>query len=227
MLLAWAHRGCRVPERVGNRVDHGGRRADRTRFTAAFYAERIVGACGFRGRDLEAWQIIGAWQCVIHQAAGDELSRVFVVDAAFEQRLAYPLSQTPMDLTFHDHRIDHLAEVVDRGETRDAGFARFGVDLDFADVRARWECEVRRIVKRRFVQSRFEFVQWVVVRHIGRQRDLRERDVAIGACDGELAVLEFDIGFGCFEQVGGDLLAFRDDLVHRAHDGGAADSDGP
>ena len=41
----------------------------------------------------------------------------------------------------------------------------------------------------------------------------------------ELAVLELDIGLGGFEQVGGDLAALGDDLVHRLDDRRAADGE--
>src|SRR5436305_4459925 len=40
-------------ERIGNRVDHRGGRCDRTRFAAAFDAERIGRAFGLGGIDLE------------------------------------------------------------------------------------------------------------------------------------------------------------------------------
>ena len=43
------------------------------------------------------------------------------------------------------------------------------------------------------------------------------------AGDGKLAVLELDVGFRGFEQVGRNLLALGDDLVHRLDDRGAAD----
>ena len=101
--------------------------------------------------------------------------------------------------------------------------AGVGVDLDLADVRARRKGEVGRIVERRLVQPRLELVERVVVRHVRGERDLAERLAAVGAGDGELAVLELDVGLRRLEQVRGDLLALGDDLVERLDDRRAAD----
>ena len=110
-----------------------------------------------------------------------------------------------------------------RGEIDDLHDAGLRIDLDLADVRAGGKREVGRIVERGLVESRLELVERIVVRHVRGQRDLAERLAAIGARDGELAVLELDVGLGRFEQVRGDLLALGDDLVDRLDDGGAAD----
>ena len=83
--------------------------------------------------------------------------------------------------------------------------AGVGVDLDLGDMRARREGEVLRVVERGLVEPRLQLLMRVVVRHIGGQRDLAEALRAVGAGDGELAVLELDIGLGRFEQMGGDL----------------------
>ena len=61
------------------------------------------------------------------------------------------------------------------------------------------------------------------MRHVRSQRDFAERLAAIGAGDGELAVLELDVGFRRLEQMRGDLLAFGDDLVQCLDDRGASD----
>ena len=96
------------------------------------------------------------------------------------------------------------------------------IDLDFADVRASGKGEVRGIVERRLVEPGLELVQRIVMRHICGERDVTECLAAIGASDGELAVLEFDVGFRGFEQVRSDLLALGDDLVQRLDDRRAA-----
>ncbi len=101
--------------------------------------------------------------------------------------------------------------------------AGVGVDLDFGDMRARREGEVLRVVERGLVEPRLQFVMREIVRHIGGQRDLAQGLRAVGAGDGKGAVLELDIGLGRFQQVGGDLPALGDDLVHRLDDRGAAD----
>ena len=63
----------------------------------------------------------------------------------------------------------------------------------------------------------------VLVRHISRQRDFAERLLFVGAFHLIGAVLEHHVGFGGFEQVGGDLAALVDDLLQGIDDGRAAD----
>ena len=92
-------------------------------------------------------------------------------------------------------------------------------------MRAGRKREVRRVVERRLVQAGLELVQRIIVRHIRGERDLGEGFAAIGPCHAELAVLEFDVGLRRFEQVRGDLLALRNHLVERLHDGRSADGE--
>jgi hypothetical protein len=121
-----------------------------------------------------------------------------------------------------DHRVDDVAEVVHGGEAVDAHHAGGRVDLDLADVGAGRIGEVGRVVERGFVQARLQLVQRVVVRHVGRQRHLGERDFLVGALDLELAAAELDVGVAGLHQVRGDLLGLGLDLVQRLHDGRAA-----
>ena len=90
-------------------------------------------------------------------------------------------------------------------------------------MRARREGEVLRVVERALVEAGIQLLMRKIVRHIGGQRDLGERFRPVSTGDGELAVLELDIGLGGFEQMGGDLAALGDDLVHRLDDRAAAD----
>ncbi len=83
---------------------------------------------------------------------------------------------------------------------------------------ARREGEVLRVIERGLVEAGLELVMREVVRHIGGQRHLAQGLGPVGAGDGELAVLEFDIGLGGFEEVGGDLAPLGDDFVHRLDD---------
>jgi hypothetical protein len=57
---------------------------------------------------------------------------------------------------------------------------------------------------------------------IGGEGHLSERHGAVRAGDGEFAVGELDIGLSSLEQMGGDLLAFGDDLVHGLDQRGTA-----
>ena len=88
------------------------RRTDRAGFAATLRAERIVRARRDLGRHLERRQIVGARQRVVHEAAGQQLAGLRVVDAVLDQRLADALREPAMDLALDDHRIDDVAEVV-------------------------------------------------------------------------------------------------------------------
>ena len=96
------------------RVDDRRRRGDRARFAAALDAERIGRTERLDRLDLERRQVVGARHAIVHEARRQQLA-VAVVMRAFEQRLADALGDAAMHLAFDDHRIDELAEVVDRG----------------------------------------------------------------------------------------------------------------
>ena len=86
--------------------------------------------------DLEDRQVVGARHRVVHERAGQQLARCLVVDAALEHRLADALREAAVHLALDDHRIDDVAEVVDRDEALDLACAGVRVDLDLADVAA-------------------------------------------------------------------------------------------
>ena len=60
------------------------------------------------------------------------------------------------------------------------------------------------------------------MRDISGEGDLREGRRAVGAGHREFAVCELDIRLGRLEQMGGNLLALVDDLVHGLDQRGAA-----
>src|SRR6185437_12111759 len=128
-------------------VDDRRGRADRARFAAAFDTERVVRAGRPGGElDVESRQIVGARQGVIGEAAREELS-VLVVATPFEQRLPDALSDAAVYLTFDDHWIDDVAEIVAGAEPVHPHRARLRIDLHFTHVRARRVGEVGRIVE--------------------------------------------------------------------------------
>ena len=181
-----------------------------------------MGAGRHLGADLVGGHIVGARHAIVEVAAGHQLSALLVIDAAFGQRLAYALGEPAVHLALDNHRIDDVAEIVHRGEVDDPGNTGVRIDLDFADMAAGREGEIRRIVERLLVQTRLELVVRVVVRHVGGERDRTERHGLVGARDREHAVLELDVGIGGLEQMRGDLLALVHHLVQRLDDGGAA-----
>ena len=153
--------------------------------------------------------------------AVSELAAV-VVDRVFQQRLADALGETAMDLALDDHRVDQPSEIVGGDEVDERGLAGAAVDLDLADVGARGEGEVGRVVERGFLQARLHAVGQIV-RGVGGERDHRQRDRLVGAGDFEFAVLDDDVVLGRFQLMRGDLLGLGFHLLHRLDDGGDAD----
>ena len=177
-------------------------------------AERIGRTRRLDRVDRERRQVVGARHAIVHVARRQELP-VAVVVRGLHQRLADALRDAAMHLALDDHRIDELAEVVDRGPAVDRHDAGLRIDLEFADVDAGREGEVGGIPERAFLQAGLEFLAVELVRGIGVQRDGAEVDRLVGALDGELAVLELDVPFRGFEHVAGDLLRLGLDLVER------------
>ena len=96
------------------------------------------------------------------------------------------------------------------------------IDLDLGDIAAGGIGEVRRVVEGGLVEAGLQRLDGKIVRHVGREGDLREGRRAVGAGHRELAVGELDIRLGRLEHMGGDLLALVDDLVHGLDQRGAA-----
>ena len=61
------------------------------------------------------------------------------------------------------------------------------------------------------------------MRHVGGEGDFPDRLLLVGAGDRKGATVVLDVRFGSLQEVRGDLLPFRDDLVERFHDRSAAD----
>src|SRR5439155_653970 len=143
---------------VADRVQHRRRRADRARLAASLHAERVVRAGRLARVELEQRHVAGAGNGVVAERTGDQLPGA-VVAAAFGERLPDALREPAVHLAFDDHRIDDFAEVVDRGEGDDLRCAGVAVDLDLADIAARGEGEVRRVVERVLVEAGLELVE--------------------------------------------------------------------
>ena len=111
---------------IEHSIDDGGWRANRPGLAAALGAQRVVGARRADRAQLKVGQIVGTRHGVVHEAAGQQLARVAVVDAVFQQCLADALGQTAMNLALDDHGVDDGAEVVDGTEAVDAYHARGG-----------------------------------------------------------------------------------------------------
>src|SRR5580700_4613443 len=99
---------------IGDGIHHRRRCGYGPGLAAAFDAERVRRASGKSGVDLERGKILGARHGVIHIRAGHQLALV-VIDGVLEQRLADALGDAAVDVALDDHRIDHGAEIVDRG----------------------------------------------------------------------------------------------------------------
>ena len=61
---------------------------------------------------------------------------LLVIDRLLHVSLADALHDAAMELTFHDHRIDQRAEIIDAGIVDEFDKAGLRIDLDFGDVAA-------------------------------------------------------------------------------------------
>ena len=189
-----------VAERVDHRIHHRGERAGAAGLAAALDAER-VGRCRRRMiGERERRHVGGARHGVIHERAGEQLA-VAVVDRLFHQRLADALHHAAVQLAFDDQRIDDGAEIVDAGIFGDLDDAGFRIDLDFGDMAA--------VGIGRGAGSVADMGDVEGLRRVGRRlravvqflRQIHDRDRAVGADDGEVAVIEGDVGRRRFERV--------------------------
>ena len=98
-------------------------------------------------------------------------------------------------------------------EGDDIDLAGLRIHFDLAQIRPGGVGEVARIVERGFLKPRFQRLQRVVVRHIGREGDLAEAERLVGAGNRETAIREGDVVLGGLQHVRRDLLALGDDLV--------------
>ena len=67
--------------------------------------------------------------------AGQQVA-VLVVDRLLAERLRDALRDAAVHLAVDDHRVDHVADVVDRDVAGEVDGAGLGVDLDDGDVAA-------------------------------------------------------------------------------------------
>ena len=82
-------------ERVDQRVDHRRRRADGAGFTDALDPERVGLAGHLLKVSVDIRHRVGARHAVVHEAAGQELAGLAVVDLVLDQRLADPCTTPP------------------------------------------------------------------------------------------------------------------------------------
>ena len=107
-----------------------------------------------------------------------------VVDGVLHQRLAEALGERAVHLALDDHRVEHVAAVVDRRVGDEIDVAGVGIDLDLGDVAA--------VGKR---QRRVGLVLGVeaFAHLLGAARRLEQRNVAVGADHFEAAVAVLDV----------------------------------
>src|SRR3984893_8106320 len=221
--------GCRHLEafdperrkRTDDGVDDRRQRADCAGLTRALGAQWIaLGRHRVRG-DLHVRHRVGARHAVIHEAAGQVLPRFAVVDDLLHQSLAQPLRDAAMDLALEADRVHYGTDVVDDDVADDLQRAGIGVDLNLTDMAAIGIGIVVRGEGAGLVEAAFE--AWRQAADVARRlSDVGDADAPVGAGDREIAIGEFYVGGGGFEQMRGNAFAFGDDLVGRHPQGRAA-----
>ncbi len=130
-----------------------------------------------------------------------------------------------LDLAFEEERVHHRANIAHHRIALDLHDAGVRVDLDLAHMGGVGEGRRGRLVgseggkptirARRLQRGR-----------VGHARHVGQVDRAVGAGDGEGAVVEFDVACVGLEMVRGDNLALVDDLVRRLGQRAAAQAGG-
>ena len=122
-------------QRINDRADDRRRRADRSRFANAFYAERIHRRRRLRSIQLQPGNVRRPSAPRSPSTPGDQLA-LLVVNHFFIQRLTDRLHDAAVNLSVDQHRVDHLAAIIDRDVTQKLDVAGFAIDFDDDDVRA-------------------------------------------------------------------------------------------
>ena len=167
---------CRMPSglsRIDDGVGHRGRARDRARLADALDADGVDRRRRDRLVELEVREIRRPRQRVVEHRAREELPLV-AVDRALPERLSDALGDAAVQLAVHDHRVDLLADVVDRDVAHELDAAGLLVDLDDRDVRPERPRAVRRVVVGRLVEVRLHPLGRVE-REVERERDLLDR----------------------------------------------------
>src|SRR6266478_3630251 len=187
-------------------IDDGRRGSDRPRLSSALDAERVDRRRRLRAPGLVHRQHVGPGQRVVHQAAGHQLSRLFVVDGPFPEGLRNALGDASVDHPVHDHGVDDVADVVHGDVAKDLHVAGVAIDLHDAGVSPERETEVRRIVKARLLEPGLETFG-IVVRHVRGQGDRAPgHRLAGSAAHLELPADVLDVAGRGLEQMRRDLF---------------------
>src|SRR2546428_4178426 len=201
-------------ERVDDRVDDGAERRRRAAFAAAAQAERVRRRGYFAELGHERWQRVRAWQRVVHQRRGSELTGGLLIRAELPQRLADAGGDAAVRLAVQDHRIHCASDVVHGRVSDDIDDAGVGIHFHFAHRAA---VRIRR--------HRHDLGARAGKRLAGTNtsgRGLEQIDGAVGALHGEPAPCEFDIRLRGLEERRRDAPALFDDLIRGfGHDDGA------
>jgi hypothetical protein len=104
-----------------------------------------------------------------------------------------------MRLTVQDQRIDGAPDIVNCSVPHDFNLARFGINLDFADLRSVREAGDRKRLVRDAGERPLQTL-WQVLARNGGRGDLEDADLAIGAGDTVSAALELDVDFARLER---------------------------
>ena len=145
----------------------------------------------------------------------------FVEDRALKQRLSDPLRNAAVQLAFHHHRIDDVAEVIDRDVADHGRRPGLRTDLDLRDmtaVRTRRRAAAKNVVD---IECRRQAGRQISL-SLEPRRKLDEPDGAVRAGDTELSRVELDIRVGSFEQMRRRHASLLDHLRCRLEERGAA-----
>src|SRR5262249_37911989 len=151
-----------VLDGVHDGIDECGRTADGGTLPDALGADRVVGAWCHHLVQFEAGRLPRRRQQVVHVVGADAIA-VGVEGDELHAGHGEGLGQPTHDLSFHDHRVDPHAAVVDGHHVEDVPDAGLRVDLDRGDVAGERPRQVGRVVVRVVLEAGLHAVGHVAV----------------------------------------------------------------
>ena len=175
--------GC--PQCVDDGVHARRHGAGRAGFADAFRAQQV----GRRRRgvvqQIDRRQEMRARHRVVHEAAGQHLPVLRIVQAAFPEHMACALNDAADDLPIGESRIENGADIVDGGIAHDARRTGRLVDLDLDHMSGGWKSARYGILRER--------IQRMLLIRLMLLDQFKQRNGAIGSGDAELALVEFHV----------------------------------
>ena len=123
-----------------------------------------------------------------------------------------------MNLTIHNHRVDHIAYVINGDETFERHLTRFGIHFHDGNVATEGIGKVGRVVEAGEIQAGFQ-TRRIIVGHVRCERNVAKTNAFIGPLHCPSATRVFEVFLGGFKFMGSNFRSFFQHLIDALHDG--------